>query len=88
MMEPGAAEITHRSLNELTAEARHARDRFRLYRAKTYGPRLTSPERLRKLERASNMAQSMLRRARSKSGSSALCATPASARSAAAPTRS
>ena len=49
------------------AEARHARDRFRLYRAKVHSPRLTSPERLRKLERATNMAESMLRRARSKS---------------------
>ena len=52
-------------LSELAAEARHAHDRYRLYRAKSYGPRLTSPGRLRELERASNMAEAMFRRAQS-----------------------
>jgi len=66
MMEPGTAQITHRRrLRELTADAKYARDRYRLYKAKVHSPRLTSPGRLRKLERASNMAEAMLRRAQS-----------------------
>lgn len=40
-----------RRLEELEDEARYARERFQLYRAKSYGPRLTSPARLRELER-------------------------------------
>jgi len=66
-MEPSTAQITHRRLEELTAEAKYARDRYRLYRAKVHSPQLTSPGRLRGLERASNMAESMLRRAQSES---------------------
>ena len=50
----------NRHLVELEAEARHARERYRLYRAKAYGPRLTSPGRLRELERQSKFAQSRL----------------------------
>lgn len=48
-------------LGELSAEARYARERFDLYRAKSYGPRPTNPARLRKLERASELAQARLR---------------------------
>jgi hypothetical protein len=66
-MEPSKAQITHRRLDELMAEAKYAGDRYRLYRARVHSPRLTSPGRLRKLERSSNMAESMLRRAQSKS---------------------
>jgi hypothetical protein len=66
-MDSSRAQITHRRLEELRAEAKYARDRYRLYRAKAHGPRMTSPGRLRKLERASNMADAMLRRAQSKS---------------------
>jgi len=66
-MEPSTAQTTHRRLEELTAEAKYARDRYRLYRAKVHSPQLTSPGRLRGLERASNMAESMLRRAQSES---------------------
>ena len=62
-----SAQTTPRRLEELTAEAKYARDRYRLYRAKVHSPQLTSPGRLRGLERASNMAESMLRRAQSKS---------------------
>jgi hypothetical protein len=54
-----------RRLEELTAEAKYAADRFRLYRAKVHGPRLTSPGRLRELERARNLAEARLRRAQS-----------------------
>lgn len=66
-MEPSAAQTRSRRLDELTAEAKYARDRYRLYRAKVHSPQPTSPGRLRKLERASDMAEGMLRRAQSES---------------------
>lgn len=49
-------------LVELEAEARHARERFQLYKAKAYGPRLTSEGRLRELERQWKLAQGRLER--------------------------
>ena len=49
---------------QLEAEARYARQRADLYRAKTYGPRPTSPARMRELERAAEGAEERLRRAR------------------------
>ena len=45
---------------DLRAEARHARERLDLYRAKVYGPRPTSMTRLRELERAHAAAQARL----------------------------
>lgn len=45
----------------LEAEARYARERYQLYKAKAYGPRATSPTRLRELERAWRLAESRLR---------------------------
>lgn len=51
-------------LAELAAEARYARERYRIYRAKAYGPRQTSPRRLRELEKRSNLAEARLDRAR------------------------
>lgn len=51
-------------LAELEAEARYARERYELYRARAYGPRLTSAVRLRELERKSKLAGSRLDRAR------------------------
>ena len=59
---PGPAK--NRRLIELEAEARHARERYRLYRAKAYGPRLTSAARLRELERESKFAERRLDRAK------------------------
>ena len=50
-------------MDELRAEARHARDRYALYRAKAYGQRLTSPARLRDLERAAEGSEARLRHA-------------------------
>lgn len=47
-------------LAELRAEARYARERYDLYRAKAYGQRPTSVQRLRELERASEAAQARL----------------------------
>jgi hypothetical protein len=52
------------SIEALEAEARYARERYDLYRAKTYGPRPTSPARLRELERIREGAEARLRRAR------------------------
>jgi hypothetical protein len=51
-------------IDELAAEARYARERFDLYRAKMYGPRPTSPARMRELERTAEGAEERLRRAR------------------------
>ena len=57
-----------RRLAELDAEARHASERYRLYRAKVYGPRLTSFGRLRELEQSSKLAESRLQRATAEQG--------------------
>ena len=43
-------------LEELRAEALYHRQRYDLYRARTYGPRATSPTRLRELQRVSEAA--------------------------------
>jgi hypothetical protein len=50
------------ALRELGAEARYARERYQLYKARSYSSRLTSNERLRELERASKLAQRRLER--------------------------
>lgn len=55
--------ISSRLLEELEAEARYHRERFDLYKAKAYGPALTSESRLRDLERRHQGAESRLRRA-------------------------
>jgi hypothetical protein len=55
----GSAEGTR--LLMIEAEARYARERYQLYKAKAYGPRTTSPTRLRELERAWRLAESRLR---------------------------
>ena len=51
-------------LQTLEAEARYARERYQLYRAKSYGPRATSETRLRELQRVSEGAEARLKRAR------------------------
>jgi hypothetical protein len=48
-------------LDELEAQAKYARQRYDLYKAKTYGPRLTSPARLRELEREASRTEANLR---------------------------
>jgi hypothetical protein len=55
-------------IDDLEAEARYARQRADLYRAKTYGPRPTSPARMRELERTAEGAEERLRRARAREG--------------------
>jgi len=51
-------------LAQLEAEAKYARERFDLYRAKVYGPRPTNTTQLRKLQEASKYAEARLTRAR------------------------
>jgi hypothetical protein len=65
---PSASENVR--LAELEAEARYARERYQLYRAKAYGPRLTSAGRLDELERQSKLAKSRLERAKAEDGQS------------------
>ncbi len=50
-------------IEQLRAEARYARQRYDLYRAKAYGRRPTSAPRLRELQRASEAAQARLEHA-------------------------
>ncbi len=57
-----------RRIEELRAEARYARERYDLYRAKTYGMRPTSAARLRELERIHRGADARLRRAEQENG--------------------
>ncbi|MDX6665913.1 MAG: hypothetical protein QOG68_2119 [Solirubrobacteraceae bacterium] len=49
-----------RRLEELRADLAYARRRRDLYKAKTYGPRPTTLERMRELERAVTQAQERL----------------------------
>jgi hypothetical protein len=53
-----------RRLEELEANARHATERYRLYRARVHGSKPTSTGRLRELQRESELAEGMLARAR------------------------
>ena len=55
--------IGTRRMEELEAEARYHRERYDLYKAKAYGPRLTSVKRLKELERRHQGADSRLRSA-------------------------
>jgi hypothetical protein len=51
-------------LDELRAQAQFARQRYDLYKARSYGPRLTSPARLRELKRECERAEANFRFAR------------------------
>lgn len=57
------AVIGLRRIEELQDEARYHRERYDLYKAKTYGPRLTSEARLADLERRHRGAEARLRQA-------------------------
>lgn len=61
---PPATRDTQLDLAE--AEARYQRERYDLYRAKTYGPKPTSQPRLRALQRASELADDRLRAVKAK----------------------
>ena len=52
--------VSAETLEELRDDARHARDRAALYRAKVTSSRPTSPARLRELERSSERADQRL----------------------------
>jgi hypothetical protein len=47
-------------LDDLRAQALHARQRFDLYKARAYGSRPTSTVRMRELQRASELAAARL----------------------------
>jgi hypothetical protein len=64
----GAGKAIDVGLSELEAEERYARERYQLYKARAYGSRLTSPGRLRELERRSKVAKGRLDRARADRG--------------------
>jgi hypothetical protein len=51
-------------LERLEADARYARERLAVYRAKAYGPRETSPARMRELEQAARQTAERLAAAR------------------------
>jgi hypothetical protein len=55
-------------LDALRAEARYARERYQLYKARAFGGRATSPVRLRELERAYQQAEERLRAAEAEEG--------------------
>ena len=55
--------LVDRQLESLRVQARYWRERRDLYRAKTYGPRPTSPVRLRELDSTAHEAEARLRRA-------------------------
>ena len=47
-------------LEDLRTQAQYARERYRLYKAKSYGPRPTSPARLRELQHTCEQAEARL----------------------------
>jgi hypothetical protein len=53
--------MSNAHLDDLRAKAKYARERYQLYKAKAYGQRATSPERLRELQRADERAEARLR---------------------------
>jgi hypothetical protein len=52
--------MSTRHLDDLRAQAQHARQRHDLYKAKAYGQRPTSPARMRELQRACEQAEARL----------------------------
>lgn len=62
------ARARDRRTEELAAEATYARERYDLYKARAYGPRMTSPARMRELERGVELADLRLRRAQEAPG--------------------
>jgi hypothetical protein len=57
-------DVSDQDLPRLEAEARYARERYQLYKARAYGPRPTDAARFRELERSWQLAATRLRRAR------------------------
>jgi hypothetical protein len=48
-------------IDDLRTQARYARERYQLYKARALGQRPTSPQRLQELERACEQAETRLR---------------------------
>ena len=61
MADPPRPERSAARLDELQAQAKYARQRYDLYKARAYGPRLTTPARMRELEREASLAEARLR---------------------------
>ena len=61
MADPPRPERSAARLDELQAQAQYARQRYDLYKARAYGPRLTTPARMRELERDASLAEARLR---------------------------
>ena len=61
-------QVSPRRLSELKAEATHAREKFKLYRAKCYGPTRTSPGKLQLLKKDSILAKRRYERAQADAG--------------------
>jgi hypothetical protein len=55
--------MSTRHLDDLRVQARYARERYDLYKAKVYGPRPTTPARMRELQRECERAEARLRAA-------------------------
>jgi hypothetical protein len=53
--------MSTRHLEDLQAQAQHARQRYDLYKARAYGQRPTSAARMRELQRACEQAEARLR---------------------------
>ena len=74
----GWVDATAVAIEQLTAEAHYHRQRYELYKAKSYALRPTSDSRLRELERSSQAAEARLAAARSRPGSTHRAAGPGS----------
>jgi hypothetical protein len=55
--------MSTKHLDDLRAQAQHARQRYDLYKARAYGQRPTSPTRMREYQRACEQAEARLRAA-------------------------
>jgi hypothetical protein len=62
---PRARQPLGPELVRLQADARYARERYQLYKARVYGPRVADPKRLADLERVCGRAEGAFRRAMS-----------------------
>jgi hypothetical protein len=70
--------VAAQRLNDLEVQARFARQRYDLYKARAYGDRPSSPARLRELERECDRAEAALRFAKqeAKADAEAVSAAP------------
>ncbi len=57
------ARLRKQRTSELADEARHAQERYDLYKARTHGPSMTSPAKLRELKQACELSDARLRSA-------------------------